>query len=329
MTKKNTILHINNYARLGGIETTVIDMATAFPQFFHVLLTINPNSEDLGFVSFLQNSHIKYMNAGGKVTEKLVKEINPAIIFLHNTKGADLEGEYPFMWLRKYRVIGVHHMATSQLIPADYDWFVSKWIRDKYKKCETRIKDRGVTMPPCVNAAQYIRITRPERKPVVGRIQSGTWSARGKWSDSFYSSLKKLRGCEYLLAGSPIKDDKFQVQPIRPGGMANYLKAIDIFAIWGDTTESWSKVVTEAFLSGLPVVARDHKDGLAEQMRASGCGFLVNTETEFVEKLQMLIDRPDIRESAGVVGRKWALKHASLDRLKRQFSDMFLEWSIA
>ena len=329
MTKKNTILHVNNYARLGGIETTVIDLAKAFPQYFHVLVTLQPNSEDLSFVSYLQNCHIKYMNACGLLTQKLVKEIDPAIIFLHNTQGAHIEGEFPYMWLRKYRVIGVHHMVTSPLIPADYDWFVSDWVRIRYKNCESRIKGTAVTIPPCIDAAPYIRITRPERTPVVGRIQSGTWSSRGKWSDSFYSCLKKLKGCEYLVVGSPIPDDKMQVRPIKPGGMANYLKDIDIFAIWGDTTESWSKVATEAMMSGIPVVARQHNDGLTEQLKASGVGFLVKTEQEFVEKLQYLIDRPDIREVAGRKGREWALKNCSLNRLQRHFAGMFLEWALA
>ena len=31
---ENTILHVNNWGLLGGIECTVMDFAKAFPQFF-------------------------------------------------------------------------------------------------------------------------------------------------------------------------------------------------------------------------------------------------------------------------------------------------------
>jgi len=329
MTKKNIVLHVNNYAKLGGIETTVIDIAHAFPQFHHVLLTVNPNGEDLSFVRFAQNQHLEYMNACGKITKSLLAEINPGIVFLHNTKGDDLEGEFPYMWLRKYRVIGAHHMVTSPLIPADFDWFVSDWVRVRYSNCENRMKDRAVTLPPCINTAPYMSLCRIDRKPVVGRVQSGTWSARGKWPGSFYTMLRKLKGCDYFLVGSPTQESWFRSAPIKAGGMPAYLKEIDIFVIWGDTTESWSKAATEAMASGIPVVAKDNNDGLAEQLRASGVGFLVKTEEEFVDKVQYLIEHPEIRQMCGEKGREWVQKYASMNRFKKVFADMFLEWSVA
>jgi len=330
MTKKNTVLHINNYARLGGIETTVIDFVKAFPQLFHVLLTVNSGGEDLGFIRYLQNQHVKYMNAGDMVTKEMVKDIDPFVIMLHNTKGSSLEGGWPFEWLRRYRVIGVHHMVTRPLIPADYDWFVSEWVRRAYSNCERRMKTNAVTMPPCVDVAPYINIKRPVRRPVVGRVQSGTWVSRGKVPPSFYTLLKRLRGCDFSLVGaSPSGDDRFKVRPTKAGGMASFLEGIDIFAIWGDTTESWSKVVTEANLSGIPVVARDHKDGLSEQLRASGGGFLVQSEDEFVEKVQYLIDTPESCKTIGELGKRWCMRNASLTRLRTQFMDMFLDWAVA
>ena len=47
--------------------------------------------------------------------------------------------------------------------------------------------------------------------------------------------------------------------------MIKYLEQIDIFYIWGGKghIESWSRVVTEAMLSGIPVVVKDNKDGLS------------------------------------------------------------------
>jgi hypothetical protein len=325
----NICLHINNFARLGGIETTVIDIARSFPQLYHILLTINPDGEDLNFIKHLQNQHVKYMNAEGKITQQMVDAIDPFIIMLHNTQGKDLEGEYPYAWLNKYKTIGCHHMATYPLIPTTMDWFISDWVRAKYKNCESRMKNAFV-MPPCIWSAPYINITRPVRIPVVGRIQSGTWGHRGKVSDTYYELLLKLKGCTYFGVGPNSKaiDDRFKVMPIKAGGMAEYLKEIDIFTIWGDTTESWSKVATEAMLSGIPVVARNHGDGLAEQIRKSHGGILVNTEQGFVEAVQKLIDEPELRKQYGLAGKLWALKNATTTTLRNKMLDTFLEWSL-
>lgn len=328
MTKKNIVLHVNNYAKLGGIETTVIDIARAIPQFFHILLTINPNGEDLSFVEYVRNQHIEYRNAGGKLTEALVKEIDPFVIFLHNTAGKHIEGEYPYQWLRSWKVIGAHHMATFPLIPADLDWFISDWVRDKYAKCEKRMGDKSFTMPPVVWPTPYQNITRHGRTPVVGRIQSGTWGNRGKVSGTFYRLLKSLKRCSLLTVG-PNPDPEIKSLPILPGYMPVYLKELDIMAIWGDTTESWSKVATEANMSGIPVVARNHNDGLAEQIKKSGGGKLVNTEKGFVENIQDLIDHPEKRAEMGARGRKWCLKYASTATFRAKFLDIFLDWSIS
>jgi hypothetical protein len=248
---------------------------------------------------------------------------------LHNTQGKDLEGVYPYAWLNKYKTIGVHHMATYPLIPTTADWFISDWVKSKYNKCESRLKNAFV-MPPCIWSAPYIHIDRPDRIPVVGRIQSNTWAARGKVSNSYYDILGKLKNCTYFLVGPNSKavDGRYRTAPVKAGGMADYLKEIDIFTIWGDTTESWSKVCTEAMLSGIPVVARNHGDGLAEQIRKSGGGVLVNTENGFVQAVQKLIDDKELRTAMGLIGKRWALKNATTTTLRDKFLDMFLEWSI-
>ena len=110
--------------------------------------------------------------------------------------------------------------------------------------------------------------------------------------------------------------------------MATYLKEIDIFTIWGNTPESWSRVVTEANLSGIPVVVRDMHDGLAEQVTRSGGGLLADTPGEFVELIQMLVENPKRRIELGEQGQWWCNRNCTTDNLKEKFTDLFLEWGL-
>lgn len=329
MTKKNVILHVNNWGILGGIESLVIDIAKAFPQFFHILMPLQGGSEKQDFIRYCQNHNVRYMNACGKLTKALVEEISPAIIFLHNTQGAYIEGKWPYEWLKKYRVVGVHHAVTWPLVPADLDWFVSNWVRRKYKKC----KMNAITLPPCVDPEPYLKIKRPFRKrAVIGRIQSQTRTGI-KVTDHFYDILNKVRKGKFFIvtANNKTSNDKYTFAPIMPGCMSKYLAEVDVFAIWGGYHESWSRVVTEANLSGIPVVARNLDDGLAEQLRASGGGFLVNSEDEFVRQLEELTTLPDstsMRRTVGIIGREWCLKNASLEALRMRLTPYLLEWSV-
>jgi len=330
---KRICLHTNNWAILGGIESLVMDFARVFPQYQHVLVTINTRCENLDFVKHIQDQGIRYMNADGKLTKAIVESLDPAMILLHNTRGEHIEGEWPYEWLRKWRVIGVHHASTWPLVSSDCDWFVSNYVRKYYEKCEPRMK--AFTMPPCVLEDQYLGVERNGRQPVVGRIQSGTNLQKGKFPPKFFSLLEKVDGCDFFivtsdgLAKMEGHRERFKFAPIKPGAMAGYLKEVDIFAMWGDTKETWSRVVTEANLSGIPVVARNHRDGLAEQIKGSGGGILVDTQEDFVDMIQMLVDDPDRRTRIGEQGRQWCLEHASSKALKERFLETFLEWSLS
>ena len=311
---------MNNWALLGGIECTVMDFARAFPQFHHILLTLNKSPENYEYINHLRDRDVQYMcNAGAPILrEETVKKINPFAVLLHNTNGKNIEGEHPYEWLtHHYHIIGVHHNVTKPLVPAEVDWFVSDYVRRAYRKFEGKMRYK-FTNPPVVYAKPFLAVQRLYRdKPVVGRIQSQTNLGKGKIPDKFFELLKQLKGCELSVN-----------KPIKPGAMAEYLEGMDVFAIWGNTTESWSRVVTEANLSGIPVVARDMHDGLTEQLHKSGGGLLVNTETEFVETIQMLINNKERREELGRAGRTWCLGNATTTKLRDRLTETFLTWGL-
>ena len=176
----------------------------------------------------------------------------------------------------------------------------------------------NIVVPPCVYERPYLKIKRPGReRPVIGRIQSRT---RGKASGDLIGLLKEVKNAETFVVGMGEKN------PIKPGRMPEYLEKIDVLAVWSNGRESWSMVTTEAMLSGIPVVAFNRNDGLAEQMRKSGGGLLVSTRQGFKEALEHLVVNPAKRLELGRIGRDWAVKNASSTHLRGRLIDKILYW---
>lgn len=304
---KPVIMHCNNYAGLGGMETTIIDISKEMPEYSHVICSVNQQNADQNFIEYLKKIGIDHYFGPLK---SVAEQINPEYVFLHNTHQFKNE-------LIKYKTIAAHHGHIAPFTPANlHDWFVSDWVKNSYGEY---IGKNHTILPPPVWADDYINIKRPERTtPVIGRIQSGTWAHRGKTTQEFYDTLEKIKGCGYFIVGKDIPG-QFPSKPILPGKMPEYLQEIDIFAIWGNTTETWSKVVTEANLAGIPVIARNHHDGLAEQLNKSKGGILVDTIDEFQKTLQDLVNDKEKRESIGQTGKKWCIKNATTKTFKNWF----------
>lgn len=292
-----------------------MDLSEAFPEFFHILLTLNRSVEDYEYIAHLRNRGVQYMCCGGPpmLSSRALSEIKPFAVFLHNTRGSQVQRGC----LEPYRVIAVHHNVTRPIVKADIDWFVSDYVRSRY---DTDKMPYAFTLPPTVLSTPYLTIRRPDKKPVIGRIQSDTLLHKGKIPGKFFELIKQVKGADSFIAGRDA--------PRKPGATPEYLSRCDIFAIWGDTKESWSRVATEANLSGIPVVARDMADGLAEQLRKSEGGILVQTEEEFVSVLQTLVDNKEMREAIGRQGKVWCMKNATLMPIRNALIDHFLKWSI-
>ncbi len=168
---------------------------------------------------------------------------------------------------------------------------------------------------------------------MIGRIQSNTNHVFGKFSEDV-KMLKKLKNAKFFLVGTGYEEEKankrFTFASIKIGKMPEYLSKLDIFYIWGghNHVESWSRVVSEAMMSGLPVVVKDNKDGLAEQAKKSKACFLVNTEKEFVKTMQKLIDNPKLRKKHGELGRKWASKNITIKNLRQNLINEMFEFGV-
>jgi len=327
-------LHCANLCWIGGVGEFIKSFAKAFPEFQHEVLFLNDFKEDYNYYKSFQTLGIRAYHIP-EITEELIDKINPKILILHNPPSTIYPDKIKDLnILKKTNVILVHHNKTKLFPYVDLDVFVSQWIADAYKGWEKYIKKSKV-VHPCVDEVPYLNIERDTHGyPVcVGRIQSNTNSYLGKFSEDV-EMLKKLKNAKFFLVGDgyeKTEDKRFTFAPIQQGAMPEYLKNIDIFYIWGGNnhTESWSRVATEAMLSGIPIVIRDMKDGMSEQVRKSKAGFLVNTKQEFINIIQMLIDRPELRKRKGEEGRAWAKENLTIKNLRAGLIDDMLNFGVS
>jgi len=322
------ILHICSLAWTGGVNGFIMDFAKTFNEFQHEVLFTSDAQDNYDCYKAFQTQGIRcyYSN---ELTDELFENINPKIIILHNPPHTLYPNKLKDLKiLQKYYVIHFHHAVTKLFPNVDLDIYVSDYIKDAYKDFQKFIKKSKV-VHPCVDGENYLNIKREYTKKenvIVGRIQSNTNSHLGKFSEDV-GMLKKLKNANFFLVGDGYEktdDERFTFAPM--GNMVKYLEQIDIFYIWGGKghVESWSRVVTEAMLSAIPVVIRDMKDGMSEQVRKSKAGFLVNTEEEFLATIQVLIDNPELRELYGEMGRAWAKENLTIKQLREGLIDDLL-----
>ena len=328
------VLHIANLAWIGGVNGVISDFKKAFPEFSHEILFLRDLNENYNLYKSLQTQGIRcYYN--NNLTEELIDKINPKILILHNPPESNWKKELNNLKiLQKCYVILFHHAKTKLFPDVDLDIFVSQWIADAYKPFEKYIKKSKI-VHPCVDAGPYLNIKRSYKKlqnVTIGRIQSNTNNFRGKFSEDV-EMLKKFKNANFFLVGDGYEktsDPRFTFAPLRQGAMKRYLERVDIFYVWGanNHTESWSRVVTEAMLSGIPVVVKNNFDGLAEQAKKSKACFLVDTKQEFLEIIQKLIDDPQLRKKHGELGRKWASENVTIKNLRQDLMEEMFEFGV-
>jgi len=310
---KPVILHYNNWAILGGVETTVVDISKELKEYKHVLCTRNSRHADPVFLSWLEELGIEHVFG---TVEDVADKYLPEVIFFHNTTDHYYSGKWDCL------KVAAHHCVQPCNTSFDMHWCVSDYVRKGFKE-----KDGlWIVSPPPVFADPFLSVQRPARMPVVGRIQSSTgW--KKKSTDLFYRTMRNLERCDTFIIGHGVPED-LSGGTIKCGEMPSLLANIDIMAIWGDTTETWSKVVTEANLSGIPVVARYHADGLSEQLCKSGGGVLVNSIEGFKENIEFLANNTEEGYRIGNLGREWCLQNATTVTFRARIWDRLISLGV-
>jgi len=312
MKNGGKILHITNWGIWGGVQSVVLSITKEYTEYEHSVFVINRKNETQDCIRNYLNNGIRYYSYGGKIKEGDVKGINPDLIFLHSTMASRLEdgGE----WLKNYKTIRVHHgWNLGELNHIDLNWFVSDFV---YNKLNYPITKHFI-LPPVTYVKDYLDINRPERKPVVGRIQSQTAIGGKPFPQTFYNLIEKLDTDLFIVGpDDPSIKNVIKHNNIEAGKMIEYLKEVDLFVIWQDKIETWCLVATEANLSGIPVVARRMNDGLTEQLNKSGGGVLVDTEEEFIDAVNKLLKDNELRNKMAIKGKDWLVENANTKLLR-------------
>lgn len=298
MNKKN-VVHIYEWGLIwGGIPTSIISLINELNEYNHNIIQLNNRVNELFSNEYKKNGANFYV-LNKKLMDDDIIPLNPEYIFIHSCNKKYINPSI----LKRYKTITFYHynVVDNNDYFGDLNWFVSEFL---YKKTKTKPKDY-IILPPPIFVRDFINIERPQRKPIIGRIQSRSVLKDGKFSRNFFNLLSKINGETFIVG------PKNSNAEVIPGMMPKYLKEIDVFVIWGETTESWSLVTSEANLSGIPVVARRMNDGLTEQLNKSGGGILVDTEEEFIDMVNLLINDENKRNEIGQRGKYWCLENTS------------------
>jgi len=301
MNKKG-VLHVFEWNFWGGVQSSTLSLIKELNEYEHYVLQLY-RKESSEVRQCFENNGATFIVGRGVLTENPFIKINPDIVFLHS-----INKKYIFpgtKWLNNYNVITIHHYLNDNYV-GNLNWFVSEYL---YRITPENI-DNKIIIPPPIYVKPFLDVQRPKRKPVIGRIQSQSMLRSGKFSLGFQKIINKLNNDIFIVG------PKNGNAEVIPDMMPTYLKEIDIFIIWGETKETWSLVTSEANLSGIPVVARRMNDGLTEQLNKSGGGILVDTEEEFIDAVNMLINDENKRNKIAERGKNWCLENTSSKLLR-------------
>ena len=324
---KKTMLHVNNVCWIGGTMFATWDMCKAYPDFKHYVCYHNSH-EVYKVLKMMMNDGIT-MSCVPSITKKIVERIDPCVIFFNNTVENQVEGEWPYDWLKKWTVIAIHHNPTYPLFQVDLDCFVSQNVLDKYQAIKDRMK-KIVMMPPCIQTSRYTKINREtkinKKKIMIGKVSNDN---KKKFPNDLIDifeevqnkSDKELQFC--IIGGEKYYQDaasrlKNLIMPEVGSIEIERLYAnIDILVYKTNVIESWGRVITEAMASGLSVVA-ENKGGIKEQIKHKKNGFLCDTNEQFVSYTLKLIQDNQLRYDIGMAARMKAVNSFDIKVLKEK-----------
>lgn len=106
---------------------------------------------------------------------------------------------------------------------------------------------------------------------------------------------------------------------------APYYRVMDLFCI-ASAHEGFGLVAAEAMLHELPVIAT-RVGGLRDVILNNETGFLIPpySPQSIAEKIQVLIDQPELRKRMGENGKKRALQHYTGERYCRDIENLYLD----
>ena len=287
-----------------------------------IMRTINIDKIDI-FICYEMNSAL--------IAQKLAKGIKPVVGMVHG----NVEREFCKVSKRQIEVLSkldLYQVLTPQ-----------------FKKDLERILDTPVIVIP--NAVKQTYLSKIERNKKskytilsVGRIEGENkrpfitiksfaeiCHKYPHWVLDFYGPITDQ---SYMQEIQKFIKERGLEKRISYKGVSENLQTIyenaDILG-FPSKYEGFSMVVTEAMEAGLPVLGFKTSPGVNEMITNNYNGFLVESEEEYIEKLELLLADCDLRNNMSIQAHKsveklsngyvWDLWEETLNELVRNYSD--------
>jgi len=236
-----------------------------------------------------------------------------------------IENALPYPANRKYNKI-----AKSNALNSDYVFSVSKYV------AETAEKEYGIKTPVMYVGVDTNLFIPPKEKNFNSKIKVlyvGSFQER-KRPYLVLEAAKRFPDVEFHLIGDgPLKERLFSIiekeklnnveisSNLPTEELISYYQNSDIF-LFPSIHEGFPKVTLEAASCGLPAIVFDSYK--PETVLNGKTGFIVKDFQEMLDKLEILINNPNLRYKMGKKAREYA-KNFDWDVIVKKWEKIFMD----
>lgn len=246
------------------------------------------------------------------------------------------------------RQVAVYHVTGAigerRQNPRDFDAFARGITRCQVVACNSdhvaaTVESRFGFRPPVVrNGVDFERFHpgRGERRRERPRVLFAASLQPRKRPDLVLEVAARLAGADFRIVGSgPLAgaiasrarelSNVAVLASVPQATLANEMREADVFLLTSSSpvVEGAPQVLAQAAASGLPVVAFDAYR--PEAVIDGKTGFVVRDDREMMEKLRLVVERPDLRDQMGEAGVQFARRRFDWGAIVRQWEDLIAE----
>lgn len=331
---QNVMLHCNNVCWLGGTMLHTLSCIKAFPEFEHVVIHFENQevSPDMMIQLLSIDADVQFLP---KLTREVVEGIKPVVIWLENTPVKRLDGLRPNGWLKDWPLIYTHHSVVKPIVQCDLRLFNSKYLASKLGPIATGMQSWTRYVGSPIDSDDFTCIERDpqDTRCVIGKLSS---DQKVKYPADLVWILEDVmescgKGTAEIVGGAKYYDSPEWAHPrwsfplIGSKTATSFMSGFDIlvYKTADDYAETWCRVVTEAMMAGLPIVA-ENKGAIPEQIDHGVNGFLCDSRDDFVNHLTRLVEDPKLRFDIGIAAREKAKLKFGLNRLRKEAGTFFM-----
>lgn len=292
--------------------------------------------------NFQQNINLKSEWKAIVELRKIIKEIKPDVIHMHSSQSGVL-GKIASIGCSAYKIYSPHGFAFLRQDVANWKLLIFKAIekifaiffkcqlvassRTEYEEAK-KISKKAVLIFNGINTQQlepYLDMNHSTGKPVVGMVGR----ALPQKNPALFNRIAELMPHVHF-------------EWIGDGDLRHLLTASNIHIVgWGPREEALEYVaksdiyIMTSLWEGMPLALLEamylkkpcvvtNVVGNRDVIENDKNGYVCNTEQEFVEKIQYLIDNCDLSHSFGKAAHKAVIEKYNSSIMAKQYEELFL-----